>query len=224
MRCVCLFVVLVVAGCIQVPSQLPVTNRKPAPKKVSKQSSQDEAASANIRDRLSRARKARCKTALCWGGSDSTELALEPIGEIPVGKTFTPDFFRPRDGLAGFVNNHDVSLTLAAGMRFWFYYDVVSLSVYFSTPLLDGDATIRLDGSTFEHPFSRVRRPFPGIGIGLFGDIMWVGLDYNELRNGDSDMGRDPDYPRNAVIDRALTITVGIAPITLARTGLGAKK
>jgi hypothetical protein len=165
------------------------------------------------------ARAARCRTAICGFGADDTWFAVEPLGEIPVGKTFV--FPGVDSGLADFVQNHDVSVTLAAGLRFWFFYDWVSLSVYLSSPLYDGDATIRLRGSDFEHSPARLKRPYPGVGLGLIGDLLWIGVDYNELRNGDTDASRDPDFARNAVISRAWTISFGLAPITLARSGLG---
>src|SRR5690349_9847347 len=53
-------------------------------------SNADKGFFSGLENVLESSREARCKTALCWGGDGDTKYGLEPIGEIPVGKTFVP--------------------------------------------------------------------------------------------------------------------------------------
>lgn len=195
------------------------TGSSPAATSAARGSSTEEGGFDTLAAALSRARKSRCATALCFGGSDGTKYAIEPLAEVPLGKTFVMPWVV--GGLSDFVNNHDVSVTLAAGVRFWFAYDLLSLSVYLSSPLYEGDATIRMSGSPYEHSPSNLRRPFPGVGLGLLGDIVWLGADFNQLRNADSDVNRDLSFGRNQVISEVWTFTIGLSPIALARNGIG---
>jgi len=100
----------------------------------------------------------------------------------------------------------------------------MSISLYFSKPLFAGDSKIRLQGSAFAYSSANVHRPLPGIGLGLFGDLLWIGFDYDQLRNGDTDQTRDLNYPRNFVVSDGWTVTVGIEPITAARSAVGTTK
>lgn len=171
--------------------------------------------SANyFRDALEPARIARCQTALCWG--DHNRYGIEPIAELPVGKTFSI----VKGSLADFENSHDISASLAAGIRVWFAYDLISIALYFSKPIISADAKIRLPGSSFEYSTANIRTPYPSIGVGLFGDMIWIGIDYDELHNGDSDTNRDLNYGRNFTVSRAVTITIGLATISTARNSL----
>jgi hypothetical protein len=161
---------------------------------------------------------ARCATAICFdNGQARNWLGIEPLVELPVGMGFALG----SSSLADYVNNHDLHVDLAAGARVWLFRDVVSLSVYISKPLTD--ASVRLRGSDFVYPGSAVRRPFPGIALGLFFDSIWIGFDRNELRNGG---GKDssalnPDFPPNTIASAAWTVTLALQPVTAFRTAIG---
>lgn len=170
-----------------------------------------------FRGGMSKARKARCATALCWGPSN--RWAFEPLAELPISKTFA----FPGSGVGRFINGNGVNVRLDAGFRFWFAWDWASVAVYLSSPNFAGSKeTIRISGSSFEYPVSLVRRPLPGLALGLFGDMLWVGLDYNQLRNGSTDDAtRDPKYPANEVVSHAFSISIAIAPVAGFRNGIG---
>lgn len=173
-------------------------------------------------DAVSGALAGRCATAICFGGDDGYRFAIEPLADIPVGKTFA---LWPSDtnSLAGFVNNHDFSATFSAGLRFWAFHDIVSGSIYLAAPLFNTDDKVRILGDSFQQPSSRIRSPYPSFALGFLADTLWVGFQYIELRNGAADDStRDFAYPRNAVISQVWTATVALAPITAIRNGLGA--
>jgi hypothetical protein len=159
---------------------------------------------------------ARCRAAICFG--DHMQIGIEPLVELPVGKSFSAN----RGPLADYVNNHDIKIDLAAGVRVWAFRDVVSLSIYLSKPL--SDRSVRLPGSDFDHPPSSLRRPYPGLALGLLYDTIWLGLDRDELRNADSTSGvaHDSAYPPNGVIGSSWTLTLALQPVTAFRTSIGA--
>jgi hypothetical protein len=162
-------------------------------------------------------RKARCATAICFG--EGYKYGIEPLVELPIGKSFTSNGW---GALAQFENSHDVSATFAAGLRFWAFKDWISIAVYLSKPLIQGSSTLRVQGSPFLYPSGNVRRPYPGAAIGVLADSIWLGVDVDELRNGDADSNRDPRFLPNAVVSRAVIFTVALTPITIARNALGA--
>ncbi|MBN2529133.1 MAG: hypothetical protein JXR76_22275 [Deltaproteobacteria bacterium] len=174
---------------------------------------------------LFKAREARCKTAICGGGTDDTWFAVEPLLDIPMGLTFAlPNYKRGQwntGPLTDYVNNHDFSISFVAGLRFWFWYDIVSFSIYFSKPVLEREKAIHIKGSDYPHSAANVRRPYPGFAIGLLGDTLWIGFDINELRNGDQTTNMDPNFRPNQVLSRVWTITIGIAPANTLRSGIG---
>ena len=160
---------------------------------------------------------ARCALAICpWG----TALGIEPLVELPFGKSFSAS----NGAVADYVNNHDLHIDLAAGVRVWMFEDIISLAVYLSKPLTDH--TVRIPGSVFEYPATALRRPYPGVALGLLYDTLWVGLDHDELRNpdGTSGIARDATYPPNALVGSSWTVTVAIQPVTAFRNGIGAAK
>ncbi len=65
-------------------------------------------------------RRARCATAICFG--QDFKYGLEPLVELPVGKTFTSNGL---GALANFENSHDISATFTAGLRFWILHDAI---------------------------------------------------------------------------------------------------
>lgn len=161
---------------------------------------------------------ARCQTAFCFDlPGRKYWLGVEPLVELPIGKSFALS----DSSLTDYVNNHDLRVDLAAGVRVWLFRDVVSLSLYISKPLTD--ARVRLKGSRFVYPASSVRRPYPGVALGLLFDSIWVGFDRDELRNGDGQDGTsiNPDFPPNEAISSTWTLTVALQPVTAFRTAIG---
>ena len=166
---------------------------------------------------------ARCATAICFdNGTSKNWLGIEPLVELPIGKSSAVG----HTSLTNWVNNHDLRVDLAAGVRVWFFRDVISLSVYLSKPL--NDAPVRLAGSPFIYPGASIRRPYPGVALGLFFDSIWVGFDRDELRNSDGQgTGQagsgalNPAYPPNEVISSAWTFTVALQPVTAFRSAIG---
>jgi hypothetical protein len=166
---------------------------------------------------------ARCSTAICFNnGSSKNWLGIEPLVELPIGKSSAIG----HTSLSNWVNNHDLRVDLAAGVRVWFFRDVISLSVYLSKPL--NDTPVRLEGSPFVYPATSIRRPYPGVALGLLFDSIWLGFDRDELRNGDGHDGvqtgsgaLNPAYPPNEVISSAWTFTVALQPVTAFRSAIG---
>jgi hypothetical protein len=160
--------------------------------------------------------KARCASALCF--YKGNWLGIEPLVELPVGKSFAIG----AGSLVNYVNNHEIKVDLAAGFRIWFFRDLISVSLYLSFPLSSSD--VKLEGSSFTYPASAIRRPFPGLAFGLLYDIIWVGIDHDELRNGDTvnSSGYNPEFPTNARISSCTTITVALQVVTATRALFGA--
>lgn len=161
---------------------------------------------------------ARCATAICFNnGQKQNWLGIEPLVELPVGKSLSLS----RSSLADYVDNHELRIDLAAGARVWFFRDLVSVSVYISKPLTDG--RIRLEGSPFVYPASAIRRPYPGVALGLLFDSLWIGFDRDELRNGDGQdlQAVNPDFAPNSVVSSTWTMTVALQPVTAFRTAIG---
>lgn len=176
---------------------------------------QIDAETRTFRSVMKGARASRCATALCWGPSN--KFAFEPLAELPIGKSFA----FPNSGLARYVNSNDIQVSFNAGVRFWMAWDWVSLSVYLSKPILHQGEAIHVSGSNTEFSTSQVRRPYPGVAIGLFGDILWLAFDYDQLRNGNAGVQRAPEYRPNEIVSHAYTFTIAIAPIAGIRNGLG---
>ncbi len=93
--------------------------------------------------------------------------------------------------------------------------------MFLSKPIITQNEIIHVSGSTHNFTTSQVRRPFPGIGVGLFGDILWLSIDYDQLRNGNSGDLRAPEFRPNDVVSHTGTITLAIAPVAGIRNGLG---
>jgi len=164
---------------------------------------------------------ARCATAICFAnGTSQYWLGIEPLVELPVGISSAIG----NTSLAEYINNHELRIDLAAGLRVWLFDDVVSLSVYLSKPLID--ANVRAVGSDFVYPGTAVRRSFPGFALGVLFDSIWIGFDRNELRNGGSDnpMTFNSDFPPNVVVSSAWTVTIALQPVTAFRTAIGTAK
>jgi hypothetical protein len=162
--------------------------------------------------------RARCATAICFDNGEKKDwLGIEPLVELPVGKSLALS----NSSLSNYVDNHELRIDLAAGARVWLFRDIVSVSLYISKPLTDG--RIRLEGSPFVYPAASIRRPYPGIALGLLFDSLWVGFDRDELRNGDGQdtMAVNPDFPPNTVVSSTWTMTVALQPVTAFRTAIG---
>jgi hypothetical protein len=160
----------------------------------------------------------RCATAICPSPFHGA-LGIEPIVELPIGKSFTFN----KGGLADYINNTDVGVSFAAGLRVWILNDWVSFALYLSQPLTPKDSQLRATGSSFVYPATYVRRSFIGGAIGFLFDTLWIGIDRDSLNNGADGSGTaiNPAFPPNAVISRVWTYTVAIQPISTFRTGIG---
>lgn len=162
--------------------------------------------------------RARCASAICFdNGATKDWLGIEPLVELPFGQSFGLS----NSGLNDYVNNHELHVDLAAGVRVWLFRDVISVSMYMSKPL--SDSRVRLEGSPFVYPASAIRRPFPGFALGALFDSIWIGFDRDELRNGDGQEGStlNPDFPPNKVISSTWTLTIALQPVTAFRTAIG---
>ncbi len=169
-----------------------------------------------FRGALADARRARCATAICWGPSN--KWAVEPLVELPIGKAVA----LPTSGsLAAYVNSSTVDVSVSAGIRFWLWWDWVSVSIYLSRPLIDGADTVPVKRTGFLFPRSQIRRPLPGLGVGLFGDVLWLGVDYDQLRNGQTPETMSTQFPPNEVVSHAVVFSFAIAPLAGIRNGLG---
>jgi hypothetical protein len=176
-----------------------------------------EQGSRSFGARFALARKARCATAYCFGPTDGTDYAFEPLLELPVGTTLAFG-----DGaLARFNNATQISIQFSAGLRFWMFHDMVSIGVYFAQPIYSGDSKVHLEGSPVDYPTTAIRRIGPSGAIGLFGDLLFIGFGWDELRNGSSGSARDPNYAPSQVLSRSLTFQLGIAPFTAVRNVAG---
>jgi hypothetical protein len=169
-----------------------------------------------LAERLRAGRQLRCITAYCYGGVDGTKFAIEPVLDLPVGLVWSAG----NGALTSYVNSHTVNVEFNAGLRFWLGYDIMSVSLYFSKPLITGNDPIRVSGSSFEHSPDAIHRPFPSIGLGFAGDAVTLGISYDQLRNGATDNKRDPAYPANSVLSRSLTFSLGISLFNLSKQAL----
>lgn len=201
------------------PAAAPEQKQQSTAVPAQEQEGNDKPNQKNGWDIVKRILAARCNTAFCFAnGGHENWLGIEPLVELPVGKSMALS----NSALSDYVNNHDIQVDLAAGIRIWFFRDVFSLSVYLSRPLTD--ARVRLEGSDYVYPASAIRRPYPGIAVGLLWDTIWFGFDREELRNGDGEdsTSTNPDFPPNELISSAWTLTIALQPVTAFRTAIGA--
>jgi hypothetical protein len=173
-----------------------------------------------LAERLRAGRALRCLTAYCYGGVDGTKFGIEPVLDLPVGLVWSAG----SGALTSYVNSHTVNVEFNAGLRFWVGYDIMSVSIYFSKPLITGSDSIRVAGSSFEHTPSAVHRPFPSLGLGFAGDVLLLGISYDQLRNGSTDGTRDRAYPANAVLSRSLTFSLGFSLFNISKNALAKSK
>jgi|GEM_PF-3356879 len=171
----------------------------------------------HVRDRLRLAREARCKTAYCFG-EEGTQYAFEPMLELPIGTSVSFG----GGALSKFNNGTEFTIQFSAGLRFWFAYDMVSISAFIAKPLYSGEVKLRVPGSDYEHPTTSITRVGPSLALGFVGDLLFLGAGYDELRNGSSATSSDTSFPPNEVLSRSITVTFGIAPFAALRNAAGA--
>jgi len=178
---------------------------------------------ATFGDAMRSVLRAKCLLAFCWTSSDGAVWALEPFVDLPVGRSWAIyPLGSDASSLGSYINSHAFDLQVSAGLRLWLWNDVASVDVHWAKPLLNSADTIRVRGHSVEHSASRVQRPYPGLGLGFFADMVWVAFDYNRLVNGDTDGNRDPAFPRDAVVSDCFSVFFGLAPVTALRTAIGA--
>jgi hypothetical protein len=171
-----------------------------------------------LADRLAGVRRARCATAYCWGGSDGRKYAIEPTVDLPIGMYWAAG----GGSLASYINANNIKIHATAGLRYWFAYDAMSVGILLAQPeLTESQTTIDFQDKTLAT--SQMRRPYPTLVVGLWGDILQVSVSYDELRNAArSNDNYIQDYAANAVLARAVTFGVALNPVTAARNGIGA--
>jgi hypothetical protein len=171
-----------------------------------------------IGDRLAGVRRARCATAYCWGGVDGRKFAVEPTVDLPIGMYWSAG----GGALAQYVNANNIKIHAAAGLRYWFAYDAMSIGILLAQPeLTEAQSTVDFKDKSLST--SQVRRPYPTLIVGVWGDIIQLSVSYDELRNPSrSSANYIQDYPANAVLSRAVTFGVALNPVTAARNGVGA--
>lgn len=172
----------------------------------------------HIADRIAGVRRARCATAYCWGGKDGRQNAIEPVLDLPIGMYWSAG----GGSLARFVNANNIKISASAGLRYWFAYDVMSVGILLAQPeLTDTQTTVDFRDKSLSS--SQVRRPYPTLIVGLWGDIIQLSASYDELRNAARTSDNYiQDYPANGVLSRAVTFGVALNPVTAARNGIGA--
>jgi hypothetical protein len=147
----------------------------------------------------------RCKLALCFTSKNGVIWGIEALAELPVGLTVAA---ARHSSFAQFLNERPATVSLKGGIRFILPNDWVSIAVYMSTRDITGYRPVRLRGSRFEYDPSSIRRPYPGAALGLFGDLLWLGVDIEELRNlGEA---QNPAFPAGATVARVATFTLAI--------------
>jgi hypothetical protein len=173
--------------------------------------------SRTLADRLRGAREVRCYTAYCWGG-DGTKYGVEPILDLPIGISWALG----SGSLANYINANRVDVSVSAGLRVWFAYDIASVGVLIARPSLSNQASIELEHSDVAFQSAAVSRPFPTLVLGFWGDVFSLTASYDQLRNTDGSGAADPNYLPNAVLSRTVVLGLSINPFTAARNAVGA--
>lgn len=165
--------------------------------------------------------RSRCKIALCFAfesRGDTHYWGLEVLTELPTGLSIAG--LRQKSSLARYLNSTPGSVSLKGGVRFILPDDWVSIGVYMSTRDFSDAAAVRVRGRNFDYPAGSIRRPYPGAALGLFGDLLWLGFDIEELQNAGDTL--DPAYPPNEPVSRAMTFTVALPLVSVLHQILGA--
>lgn len=173
-----------------------------------------------LESRLARVRKARCMTAYCFGGPDGRRYGIEPILDLPIGM-----FWGVGQGaLAGYINSNNIKIQFTAGLRYWFAGDTMSVGVLLAQPDLTSAAQDTVEFRERSIPASQIRRPYPTVVLGVWGDILQLSLSYDTLRNAKSSDTANyiPEFAPNSVLARTITIGLAISPLTAARNGIAA--
>lgn len=176
------------------------------------------AAGSKLRDRLSGVRRVRCYTAYCWGGYDGMQYGIEPIIDLPIGISWAVG----NGALANYINANRLDVTVSAGIRYWFAYDVASVGLLIARPSLSSSTKIHLEHSDKTFTDASISRPFPTVVLGLWGDIFAITASYDQLRNTDGTGPVDPNFLPNEVLSRAIVFGVSINTLTAARNAIGA--
>jgi hypothetical protein len=178
-------------------------------------------ASLQLERRLYGARRARCATALCWGGDDDTKHAIEPVVDLPISLYWALG----NGSLANHINGNRLQLSVAAGVRYWFAYDVASVGLILAQPSLANDEPIRIAQSDQEFPSSAVSRPFPTLMLGFWGDVFMVTVSYDQLRNRRPGGGVvDESFRPGEVVSRTVTLGVSLNVVAATRNAIGASQ
>jgi hypothetical protein len=164
--------------------------------------------------RMTAARHARCALALCWGGNDGTEYALELLADVPLGYFFGLG----SSGVADYISANGFSASIAAGVRWWFAYDVVSLGLVFVNVDLSKARDIHIPSSSATFSPGDLHMTYPGLQLGIGGDVLALTVNIVELRNPDDASRADPKFGPNDVVSRGVSVGIAISPLALGRT------
>lgn len=175
------------------------------------------AVSQSFTHRTAGIRRIRCLTAFCWGGSDGTKFAVEPILDMPVSMYWAAG----ESGLARHINATGLQLTIHAGVRFWFAYDKLSLGLILAEPELTKTARFGIDTSDKMFGPEAIYRPWPTLSLGILADVVSVSVSYDQLRNTDGTSAVDPQFRQNQVLSRTVTMGVSINTFTAMRNAFG---
>jgi hypothetical protein len=198
--------------------KLEVENAKKNRDKVLEDSRKASSPASSLEARIAGARQGRCATAYCFGGTDGTKYAFEPVVDLPIGLTWAIG----NGTLANHINASGLDVRLNAGARFWFAYDLVSVAVLLFQPSLTTSDEITVPGATEPFGSEAVRRPYPSIAFGFAGDLFLLTVSYDQLRNVRSNGSHDPNFLPDEVLSRTVTFGLYLAPLTAARNGIGA--
>jgi hypothetical protein len=136
------------------------------------------------------------------------------MAELPIGGTFALG----SSSLASFDNSNPLTIQFSAGVRFWFWSDLASISIYVAQPVYTSGSKLSIPGAALAHSASDVRRLGPSVALGFLGDLLFIGGGIDQLANGTvGSSDNDPAYAPGQVLSRALTITIGFAPLAAAR-------
>jgi hypothetical protein len=173
---------------------------------------------SDLAARLRGVRKVRCMTAYCWGGVDGSQYAIEPIVDLPIGLSWAVG----SGGLANYINGNRIDVSVSAGIRVWFAYDIASFGVLLARPSLTNTTRIYTEYSDKVFTSNSVNRPYPTLVLGLWGDIFSITASYDQLRNTDGSNPVDSRFLPNEVLSRAFVFGISINTITAARNAIAA--
>jgi hypothetical protein len=165
--------------------------------------------------------KLRCKTAICLFGEDGGEgtgkwFGVEPVLELPIGKTFyisgSPYLSNATDYVKQITETDSLNVGVIAGVRLWFVYDLFSVGILLLNISAKNDIQVAEGPTVKTLSGSALRTATPGLTIGVFGDVVVFNVYKYVLRNDGTAVGNVPPY---GSLSGGTLASVAIAPFTL---------